>query len=193
MDRHLDSLRVRAGRKESVCLIENLRDVLDLPPFTCGRPIHTFCDLDGVVLSFSGKEGTNFPSFLALARIAKASQALTLWSLRFQVGDNFFPGVFDQKSISHLPVISNRSLARLSRFFSRVAPQTQINFSFGLEKLIGSGLLPQVNQVLNDSYQEIALIGSSVFDRLEMGKLLGKLPEEERGRLWYFDTGKIIF
>ena len=193
VDRHLDSLRTRAGRGENICPIENLREVLGLPPFTCDRPIHTFCDLDGVVLSFSKKNGANFSSLLALGKIAQASRGLTLWSLRLPVADSFLPKVFDQKSISHLPVINDRSLLRLSRFFSQVAPETEVDFSFGLGKLAKEGLFPQVSRVLANSDQEAVLIGSSVFDRWEMGKLLEKLPKEERGRLWYFDTGRIVF
>ncbi|KUK82755.1 MAG: hypothetical protein XD98_0513, partial [Microgenomates bacterium 39_6] len=178
---------------QNIYLVEKLADILSLPPFTTNQPIHTFCDLDGVALSFSSKEGVNFPSLLALARIAKASQELTLWSLRLKVGDNFLPALFDQKSLSYFPVINDRSLTRLRSFFSKVAPETETYFDFGLGKLAKEGLFPKVDQVLTNPDQEAVLIGSSIFDRLEMGKLLGKLSKEKRGRLWYFDTGKIIF
>ncbi len=193
VDRHLDCLKTKTADQKNICPVERLADVLDRSPFTSSRPIHTFCDLDGTVLFFSNKRGANFSSLLALGKIAKSSQELTLWSLRVKTSDNFFPQIFDQKSISYPPIINDRSLLRLKKFFSTTAPQTEINFNLGLGKLAKEGLLPQVNQTLNDSYQEIALIGSSVFDRLEMGKLLKKLPKERKDRLWYFDTGKIIF
>jgi len=192
VDRHLDWLRTKAIDQKNICPVEKLADILDQPPFTTSRSIHTFCDLDGTVLSFSTKEGANFFSLLALGRIAKSSQELTLWSLRIKTTDNFFPGVFDKKSLSYPPIINDRSLLRLKKFFSTVAPQAEINFSLGLKKLAKDGLFPEIDQVLDGSNQEVVLIGSSVFDRLEMGKLLRKLPKEKRGRLWYFDTGKIV-
>jgi hypothetical protein len=192
VERHLDKLRDMTENPDNICSVKKLGEVFSWPPFTGQQPIHTFCDLDGVVLSFSLKDGANFSALLALARIAQRSTELTLWSLRPQVADNFLPGVFERKSISYPPIINDRSLLRLKKFFSTVAPQAEINFSLGLKKLAKEGLFPEIDQVLDGSNQEVVLIGSSVFDRLEMGKLLRKLPKEKRGRLWYFDTGKIV-
>ena len=193
VERHLDKLRDMTENPGNICSVEKLGEVLSWPPFTGQQPIHTFCDLDGVVLSFSLKDGANFSALLALARIAQRSTKLTLWSLRPQVADNFLPGIFERKSISFLPVISNRSITRLKGFFNRVAPKTGIDFNFGLDKLAKDGLLPKIDEVLTFSDKEVALIGSSVFDRLEMGKLLKGLPKEGQKRLWYFDTGRIVF
>lgn len=193
VERHLDKLRDVTENPGNICSVEKLGEALSWPPFTLNRPIHTFCDLDGTVLSFSLKDGANFSALLALARIAQRSTELTLWSLRIKTADNFFPGIFDQKSLSYPPIINDRSLLRLRRFFSTVAPQTEVNFSLGLKKLAKDGLLPKIDEVLTFSDKEVALIGSSVFDRLEMGKLLRGLPKERQKRLWYFDTGRVIF
>ena len=193
VNRYLDRLRNKTGNNENIYLVRNLADVLSLPPFTDQKKIHTFCDLDGVVLLSSLKEGANFSSLLALGRIARRSSGLTLWSLRPQVSDNFLPAIFDHRSISLLPVISRGSALRLETFFARVAPKTRVDFSFGLSKLTKDGMLPKVNNVLNSSDKEVALIGSSVFDRFEVNRLLEKLPNSKKSRLWYFDTGRIVF
>ncbi len=192
IDRHLDRLRHQAVKPENICPVKKLKDVLIFPPFIGSQSVYTFCDLDGVALSFSLRKGAHFDSLLALARIAKASQELTLWSLRPQVADNFLSGIFERKSISCLPIISKRSIDRLGEFFDRVAPETKINFSFGLDKLAKEGLVPQVGQLLNYSDKEIVLIGSSLFDRLEMEKLFAQSPQKRQNRLWYFDTGRIF-
>lgn len=193
VDRHLNKLKNQIPCPDHIQPIKQLKEVFAYSPFIKSESVDTFCDLDGVVLSFSLKRGINFNSLLALARIAQASRQITLCSFRPEVADNFLLNRLWKKKISCFPVISQSSIARLERFFAQTAPQTKVAFSFGRCKLSRKGLLEPIRKTLISSHSEVVLIGSSVFDRIGVKNLFSQLPPDWLNRLWYFDTQKIIF
>ena len=194
VDRHLEKLRNQIPYPNHIQPINQLKEVLNYSPFTDFKTIDTFCDLDGVVLSFSLKEGVNFNSLFSLARIAQASRQITLCSLRPKVSDGFLLNRFwEKKKISCWPVISQSSINRIEEFFAQVAPQTKVAFNLGICKLTKKALIEPIEKTLTSPHSEAVLIGSSFFDRLGLKRLCSQLPSDCLNRLWYFDTQKIIF
>jgi hypothetical protein len=194
VDQYLTRIKDHAPCPNHIQKINQVREVLNYPPFTESKPIDTFCDLDGVVLSFSLKEGVNFNSLLSLARVAQASRQITLCSFRPKVSDSFLLNRFwEKKKISCWPVISQSSTDRIEKFFAHVAPQTKVAFNLGASKLSKKSLIEPIEKTLTSPHSEAVLIGSSVFDRLGLKRLYSQLPSDWLKRLWYFDTQKIIF
>jgi hypothetical protein len=187
VNRPLEKIRRDGLPGNQIHKISSLNEALSLRPFSENRGgIHTICDLDGVVLHPLNPKSQQL---LALARLARQSSHLTLWSARFPL-----PRVLsflDKKAISPLPFFSEKSILNLSTFFQKVAPHTSIDFMMSLEK--SRLFVERVKFKLDNRETQLAIIGSSLFDRRIISTLVDQVCQQMGheyliDQLWYFDT-----
>ena len=192
--------------------IQDITEIMDHYPFNAkaseigDRKLHTFLDFD-MVLSHPFQRTSRRDRILRVAtlrRIAERSDALTFNTSRFNPSEKNpiwkygLKSVFDKKHTGHKPIsmfpfLSEPSQRRLATLVHAVNPVCDVDFQVGIEKMTKPEIFAnRVHDLLVDG-TEVAIVGSSKFDRRGVGMV--RQLAQERGNeahlanLHYFDTG----
>lgn len=177
--------------------------------------VNVFCDFDGVIRPrlLQSPFNERLKNILALRKLVKEINSLTLWSSRIfvnidkddpQYDKNDFKKRIDRLisffidnsgAVSRFPFFTQRSKRRLSNFFKKINSDCHTKFNIGPEKITGKDLfIEKALNILNQN-QFLFIIGSSFFDRKRVETLI-RLCQQKNiylSRFYYFDTGKVIF
>lgn len=180
--------------------------IVEMAPFNTDEKIATFADLDGVFVKY-GKEHSNESNIVrlnGLRKVIERSDEFVFWSSRFRVDENsnfwkFASMLFEGKSISKFPFLTNKSIERLENFAKNSNPDCRVESKIGIKKMrscfgIEDDFVSMALKTIQ-SEKKMVVIGSSIIDRNRVRNLAENIKRQgsDPRSLYYFDTGHFLY
>lgn len=168
--------------------ISSLRDVLDDPVFEKDAPlVDVWTDFDGVMNHLFQRDNDPY-KWVFFRGIVRRARSIHIVSMRMPIqGES---GVF--------PFFPHGLQERIRRVLLKIHPNCHVDFHLGFGKMLDRRSFERFSAMIAESLDQrvpAILLGSSVFDRIRLKKLISGLLSSGRTNLSllkYFDTGRAL-
>ncbi len=186
IDRSLSSLPEKY--RPTIRNIRSVSDVLDDPAFEKDTSlVDVWTDFDGVMNHLFQNDNDPY-KWVFFRSIARHARSIHIVSMRIPV----------QEESGAFPFFSHRLQERIRRVLLKINPDCHVDFHLGFGKMLNHRSFERFSSMiadLLDQHVPVVLLGSSIFDRIRLKKLINELlfsGRNDLSLLRYYDTGRVL-